>query len=1057
MKSRLALVSLVVVATAALAGAQTHRASVRGVVVDPSGAPVPGVRLTLETPATGETREVTTSGEGRFAVPSLAPGRHRLAFALDGYKRHVQEVVLEVGQEIWIEVPLEVGPVSEEVFVVAPLVALDNDSVAMGTVIGADRIEGLPLDGRNFLDLALLVPGAAQAAEGSAASVRGDVAFNVNGAREDANAYLLDGAYNFDPKLNAVGVRPPLDAIREFEVLTSAADASFGRNAGGQINVVTRSGTNRVDGTAYEFFRNGAFDARNAFAPAGEPAPEYARHQFGGSIGGPLVRNRAFFFGDYEGTRRTEGLTRVTSVPTALERAGDFSQSATPPRDPFTGQPFPGNRIPTAYLNPIGVAIANFYPEPNRSGASANVVSSPAARDQEDQFDVRVDYALAPASTLTLRYSFGDRRLYEPFTGSGFAAVPGYGIDVPRRGQNLLATWSQIWSPRLVNEVRVSWSRVSTGVFQENLGTSLNAAVGLPELAGDPRQYGLSFITVGGYSPLGDEYNNPQHSTTNMVQVMDTATWSRGRHLVRAGADVRAIRQNAYRDVQARGFIAFADRGYTGNALADLLLGLPVVTGRADVDNPQRLRTESLNLFVHDSFRIAPTVTLSAGVRYELNSPPVDAADRAFLYDPDTESLVQVGTGGVPRGGYATDWNNVAPRAGVAWTPGGSDRTVVRAGYGVFFDQASLAPSEGLYFNAPYFSLSTYFPLPGLPPLTLYDPWPASFPFAMPQSALTFQRDLATGYLHQWNVNVQRQLGAGVAVEAAYVGSRGRALVAGRDINQPAPSAAQINPRPVVAFDDITAIESRATSRYDALQLRLQQPLRQGMSFIASYTLSKSTDDASSFFASRGDANFPQDSRTLAGEYGRSNFDVRHRLSIAFGCELPFGTGRAWLADRGWLSALVADWEVQGTITLQSGRPFTAALLPDIDNSNTGRSVLGFGANDRPDLAGDPTLANPGPGGWFDVSAFAFPAYGTFGNAGRNILEGPGYQNINLAVLKHVRMTGDARLQLRVEVFNLLNHVNYGLPDNFLGSPTFGQILSAGSPRRVQLGAKILF
>jgi len=1055
--SRLAVVALVLLVPATLAGAQTHRASVRGVVLDPSGSPVPGVRLTVTTPATGEAREVATGGEGRFAVPSLAPGRHRLEFSLDGYKRHVQEVVLEVGQEIWIEVPLEVGPVTEEVFVTAPAVALDNDSVAMGTVIGADRIEGLPLDGRNFLDLALLAPGTAPAAEGSAASVRGDMALNVNGAREDANAYLLDGAYNFDPKLNAVGVRPPVDAIREFEVLTSAADASFGRNAGGQINVVTRSGTNRLDGTAYEFFRNGAFDAKNAFAPAGEPAPEYERHQFGGSIGGPLVRNRAFFFGDYEGTRRTEGLTRVTTVPTALERAGDFSASANQPRDPFTGQPFPGGRIPSPYMNPVGVAIANLYPAPNRPGASANYVSSPAARDEEDHFDVRVDHAVGAASTLTLRYSFSDRRLYEPFSGPGFATVPGYGIDVPRRGQNLLATWSRIWSPQFINEVRVAWSRVSTGVFQEDLGTSLNREVGLPELAADPRQYGLSFITVGGYSPLGDEYNNPQHSTTNMVQVLDTATWSRGRHLVRFGADVRAIRQDAYRDVQARGFIAFADQGYTGNALADLLLGLPVVTGRADLDNPQRLRTESVDLFAHDSFRIAPTVTLSAGVRYEVNSPPVDAEDRAYLYDPDTESLVQVGTDGMPRGGYVTDWNNVAPRVGAAWTPGGSGRTVVRAGYGVYFDQASLAPSEGLYFNAPYFSLSTYFPLPGLAPLTLDDPWPASFPFALPQSALTVQRDLATGYLHQWNVNVQRQVGAGVSVEAAYVGSRGRGLVAGRDINQPVPSPAPFNPRPVPAFDDITAIESRATSRYDALQLRLQQPLRQGMSFIASYTLSKSTDDASSFFASRGDANFPQDSRTLAGEYGRSNFDVRHRLAIAFGCELPFGPGRTWLADRGWLSALVADWEVQGTITLQSGRPFTAALLPDVDNSNTGRSVLGFGANDRPDLVGDPSLASPGPERWFDTSAFALSTYGTFGSAGRNILEGPGYQNINLAVLKQIRVTGDARLQLRVEVFNLLNRVNYALPDNFLGSLTFGRILSAGSPRRVQLGAKVLF
>jgi len=1056
-KTPLVVLLIALSAGATVAAGQTHRASVRGIVTDASHAPVPGVQLTLVASETGETRTATTGPEGQFTLSSLPPGRHRLVFELDGYKRHIQDVRLEVNQEIWLDVPLEVGPVTEVVVVVAPLLPLENDSAALGTVIDAGQIGNLPLDGRNFLELGLLVPGAASAAEGSASSVRGEFAFNVNGAREDANAFLLDGAYNLDPKLNTVGVRPPVDAIREFEVLTSTADATFGRNGGGQINVVTRSGSNRVDGTAYEFLRNGALAAENAFAPAGEPAPDYERHQFGGSLGGPLVRSRAFFFGDYEGTRRTEGITRVTSVPTMLERSGDFSASARPPVNPFTGQPFPGNRIPAPFLNPIGLAIAGVYPQPNRAGASANYVSSPTERDDQDHFDLRIDQHLGAATALTVRYSFSDRRHVQPFSGPGFAAVPGFGTRVPRRGQNLLVTHSQIWSSNLVNEVRVAWSRVSAGVYHENLGTSLNQTIGLPELSDDPQDHGLSFITVSGYSPLGDEYNNPQQSTTNMVQVLDTATWARGRHLVRFGADVRAVRQEGHRDVQSRGFLAFVDQGYTGNALADLLLGLPIVTGGARLDNPQRLRTESLNLFVNDSYRVASNVTLSAGLRYELNSPPVDADDRAALYDPATRALVPVGTGGMPRGGYATDRNNLAPRIGIAWTPGGSGATVVRAGYGLFYDQASLAPSEGLYFNAPYFRLNTYFPLPGLPPLTLYDPWPSSFPFALPQSALTIQRDLRTGFLHHWNVNVQRQLGGSRAVEVAYVASRGRSLVAARDINQPAPSPAPFNPRPVPQFDDITAIESRATSRYDALQLRLQQRLQNGLSLLASYTLSKSTDDASSFFSSAGDANFPQDSRTLSGEHGRSNFDVRHRFSLAFGYQLPFGTNGTWLDDRGWVSSLLAGWEVQGIVSLQGGRPFTVALLPDIDNSNTGRSVLGFGANDRPNLVGDPSVANPGPGAWFDTSAFAFPAYGTFGDAGRNILEGPGYQNVNLSLLKHVRLRAEARLQIRVEIFNLLNHVNYGLPDNFLGSPTFGQILSAGSPRRVQIGAKVIF
>ena len=1046
--------SLLVVAPPLLA--QTHRASIRGVVTDQSRAPMLGVRLTLVDTATNETRRATSGPDGQFTLSWLPPGQHRLELEADGHKRMVRAIALAVNQELWIDVALEVGPISEEVFVTAPLVPLDNDSAALGAVIDNDLVADLPLDGRNFLDLSLLVPGASPAAQGSASSVRGGFAVNVNGAREDANAFLLDGVYNVDPKLNTVGVRPPVDAIREFEVLTGAADASFGRNAGAQINVITRSGTNRLAGTAYEFFRSDALDARHVFAPRTEPAPEYSRHQFGGALGGPIVRDRTFFFGDYEGTRRREGVTRLTTVPTGRERRGDFSASLRPPVNPYTGQPFPGGQLPPVLLNPIGAAIAALYPLPNREGAAANYVSSPILRDSEDHFDLRIDHSVTGGGALTVRYSFGDRRLFQPFSGPSFAQVPGFGTRVPRRAQNLLAGHTQVLGSSFVNDVRVAWSRVSAGAFPEGSGSSLNRTVGLPELSDDPRDFGMSFITVSGFSPLGDEINNPQHSTTGLLQVVDTATWSQGRHLWKLGADFRATRQRAYRDVQARGFLTFADQGYTGNALADLLLGLPILTGGARLDNPQNLRTESLGLFVHDSVRLAPSLTLSAGLRYELTSPPVDVDDRASIYDPATRTLVQVGTNGLPRAGYRTDRDNLSPRVGIAWTPDRAGRTVVRGGYGIYYDQSSLAPGEALYFSAPYFDFKLYFPLPGLP-LTLQDPFPAFFPLALPQSALTFQRDLETGLLQHWNVNVQRQLGGARAVEVAYVGSRGRSLVAARDINQPEPSPLPFNLRPVPQFDDITIVESRATSRYDALQLQVQQRLHRGLSLLAAYTLSKSEDDASSFFSSAGDANFPQDSRTLAGEYARSNFDVRHRFSLSFGCELPFGPGRRWATGDGVMAALLADWEVQGIITVQSGRPFTVALLPEIDNSNTGRSVLGFGANDRPNLAGDPAVANPGPDGWFNTAAFAFPPFGSFGDVPRNGLEGPGYQNVNLALLRQVRLSNTTRLQLRLEAFNLLNRANYDLPDNFLGSPTFGRILSAQSPRRIQLGAKVVF
>ena len=388
-----------------------------------------------------------------------------------------------------------------------------------------------------------------------------------------------------------------------------------------------------------------------------------------------------------------------------------------------------------AFQHPVGRAIADLYPEPNRDVPFQNFVSSPPLKDDRDHFDIKIDHALGTASLLTVRYSFGDRRLFEPFSGPGFAAVPGFGTDVPRRAQNALVGHTQVVSPNLVNDVRVVFNRVAGGAFQENRTQSLNALVGLPELSDDPRTSGLSFISVTGFSPLGDEFNNPQDSAITTFQVLDTMTWTAGQHLLKAGADLRFTRQEAFRDVQSRGFLNFSNvPGITGNALADLLLGLPITTGGARLDNPQRLRAQSYSFFIHDSLQMRSNLTLSAGLRYELNLAPVDADDRANVYDPATGSLVGVGTNGIPRGGYLTDKNNLAPRVGVAWSPDAEARTVVRGSYGIYYNQSPLAPSEGLYFNQPFFDFNAFFPLPPAlaPPvgflLTLSDPFPKQFP-----------------------------------------------------------------------------------------------------------------------------------------------------------------------------------------------------------------------------------------------------------------------------------------------------------------------------------------
>ena len=1027
---------------------QSSRATVRGIVLDQTGARLPGVEISILREDTNETRRMPTDAEGNFAFAELPAARDSIEAQLTGFTTYRHRVHLAVGQELWLEPQLTVTATATVTTGGAEtqLPLIEKNSPALTTLIDEEQIANLPLDGRNFLELALLVPGTAPAPQGSASSVRGDFAFSANGAREDFNNYLLDGLYNVDPKLNTPAVRPPVDGIQEFEVATSTYDASFGRNGGAQVNVVTRSGSNAFAGTAYEFLRNGALDARNHFAPDGAGDPEYSRHQFGASLGGPVARNRTFFFLDYERTRLREGITRVTNVPTAQERAGDFSQSAfARPADPQTGRPLPGGRLPPPFIHTVAARIVALYPAPNRSDPLANFVSSPTLRDDIHQFDGKVEHNLGGAARVSGRFSFSDRGLLEPFAGPGFAAVPGFGNDVSRRGHNGGVTFTTA-SASYVNDLRFGYSRVAIGVFPENPGID-NQSVGLPTLSTNPRDAGLSLISVAGYSPLGHEYNNPQESTGQTFQVSDTATIPRGAHLLKLGGDWHHVRQSAYRDVQARGFLTFITQGYTGNALADLLIGVPVLTGGARLDNPQNLRTSSFSLFAHDDWRAARRLTISAGVRYDYSSPPVDKDDRANLYDAATGSVVPVGTGGMPRGGFEPDRNNISPRGGFAWSVDELERWLVRGGYGIYYNQGALATSEGLFFNPPYFNLSVYFPLPGLLPLTLSNPFPASFPVFIPQSATAYQRDLQTPWMEHWNLNVQHQLGAGRAIEVAYVGSRGHDLISARDLNQPAASTRLPNLRPNPAFADITLIESRASSKYNALQLKFRQRIDFGLSYLASWTIGRSTDDASGFFTSAGDPNFPQNSLDPGAERSRSSFDVRQRFSLALTYNLPL-SGSVWRDD----------WQIQAVGTLQSGRPFTVAVHPDIDISNTGRSNLGFGNNDRPNVTGDPSLS---PGDrterrWFNTAAFSMPAFGTFGNAGRNSLEGPGYKNLNLAVLKLIPV-GAARLQLRFETFNLFNFTNYDLPDAFLGSPTFGQILSAGSPRRVQFGARVLF
>ena len=1025
-----------------LAAAQTWRGTVTGTVLDEAQDALVNARVSITSQETGRARSALSNKRGDFSFAWLSPGAYTLEVGREGFRKHMQEVHLAVNQDVHVQLTLLLGQLNQEVVVRAPRELLKTDSASVSTVVPGRMINNLPLDGRNFYELTLLSPGVAPPAPGSAGSVRGDFTVSVQGAREDASVFLLDGVYNGDPKLNGIGVTPSVDAVREFEVLTNSYDASFGRNAGGQINVILRSGANDVHGAVFGFFRNGALDARNHFDRQSESDPQYRRDQFGASLGLPLRKDHTFLFGDYEGRRVREAIPRIANVPTALERQGDFSQSRQPAMDLFTGGPFPGNRIPATRIDPIGRALAGLYPLPNRNQFGENFFSSPNLRDRSDTFDLRFDQHVASRSELAVRYSFGDRSLYDPFSGPAYALTPGFGTNVLRRAQNLMASETHVFTPALIAEFRGAYNRVALGAFHENQGRDLNRQVGLPVLSSQPRDAGLSFISLPGFSPLGDEYNNPQHSVSETWQGLGQASLQRGRGLLKFGGEFRALRQTAYRDVLSRGMIGFL--GLSGNPLGDLLQGFPTFSVGARLDNPQNLRSRSYSGFLHDTYRLGASLVVSAGARYEFSTPPFDAFDRANVYDPAAGALRAVGKDGFPRGGYEPDRNNFAPRFGIAWSPRGC-RTVVRAGYGIYYDQSPLAPGEGLYFNAPYFESKTYFPFEGYP-LLLRNPFPSDFPVPVPSSALAMQRDLRTAYLQHWSYSIQQQIGGSRVLEIAYVGSKGAKLLSARDINQARPATTKFNPRPNPRFDDINTLESRSSSIYHSLQTRFQQQFHHGLSLLVSHSWGRAIDDASSFFTSSGDPNFPQDSHNTRAERARAGFDLRHRVSVGYSLDLPLGRGR-----------LRKGWQTNGIWTFQTGRPFTVALHPDLDNSNTGRSTLGFGANDRPNVSGNPKLSNPSPARWFDTGAFQVPAFGAFGNAGRNILEGPGLGVGNVSVVKETPLAEHLRLQLRIEAFNVLNRTNYDLPGIFLGSPNFGRALSAGQPRRVQFGLKLLF
>jgi hypothetical protein len=1043
---------------------QTTAATILGGVAATDGVALPGVTVAVVNEGTNVRRVAISDRAGNYQLTLLPPGAYRVEAELEGFNRAVRSgIVLQVNQRALVDITLEIGSVTFEVSVVADAPMIDAVSAGIGTVIDNKKILELPLNGRDFFQLSTLVPGAAPPAEGSQNSSGGG-AVSINGAREQANNFLLDGVDNNDLLVNQIVVPPSIDSIQEFKVQSSTYSAEFGRSAGGQFNYVTKSGTNSWHGSLYEFHRNAKLDAKNFFDDPRHDIPKFIRNQYGSTLGGPIKKDKLFVFGSYEGTAVRKAFTRVATVPPVAWRNGDFSSMLTGVNDPDTGldtgqlveprasEPFPGNVIPESMIDRAGAGILDFYPLPDDPSATgpSGATGSPVGRDTVHQFTVRADQPLGSGDRLFYRYSVSDADRFAPFDElQSPTNVPGFGSLTQARGQSLAVGWTKAIGRGVINDFRFGFNRLRVRGLHENVGDDVASRLGIQGLRTDPIAVGRPGVRLGITDALIEPTNLPQGRKDTTIQLNESLSWIRGRHSLNAGAGVRRIRNDAFLDFTARGTFIFS--GLSGNPVADLLLGLPSLAQRMNPasDTSHDLRTFSVDGYLQDDWRVSGDVTLNLGVRYDFNRPVYEAQDRFSIPDLDNPNggFIAVGTQGVPRAGYRADANNLAPRLGVAWTPLGSSRSVVRAGYGLYHDTGITNANIVSHFNPPFFSLDI---APG--PASLTDAFSgASFSTGFVAGIDSDYRD---GYYHQFSAGVQHEPAAHLLVDIAYVGSRGRNLQLGIDPNQGSPGGPPVrNP----AFGPGLLITSRGSSSYDSLQIRVERRFVSGLSFLSAYTLSQSIDTGSTWnsFASAL-PSLPQNSSNIDGEHGPSEFDSPHRWVLSYIWELPFGRGKARLNGGGRAAAVLGNWELAGITTFQSGRPFSAYYGPSANFSGTSNGANGGFGFDRPNQAGDPVLRNPDPSLWFDPQAFA-PPDNTFGDVGRNTLRGAGLQHFDIALYKNIELGEQRRIQFRAEFFNAFNTPHFFLPVNDLTSANAGRVLGANDSRQIQFGLKFNF
>lgn len=979
--------------------ASAQNAALSGTVKDAAEAVVPEVSITLTNAETQVSQKTTSDDSGNYEFSAVKPGAYSLKAERTGFKAFVQQnIILAVDQRARVDVSLQVGATADTVTVSESVTGVQTDTSSLGEVIETKKIVDIPLNGRFFLDLALLTPGTVVPSTNNrtflaAPSGIGSSGINASGAREDSTNYLFDGINLSDGVQNQITFQPNIDMIQEFKVQTNSFSAEYGRNAGIIINGVSKSGSNSIHGSVFEFVRNDKFDAKNYFDRGDVPIPPFKRNIFGYSVGGPIIRNKTFFFHSYEGRQGRESASLRAAVPSAEQRA--------------------------AVTDPVVRKLLDLLPTANSAG-SFFVGAAPRKREL-NQFSGRIDHQINDKNFLYGTYiSNRDSRTEPTLQGNN---LPGFGDSRPAKRQFLALNYISMFTPRLTNEFRAGLNRVRIDFSPDAL--PLN-----------PADFGISNntgifpnINITGGPIFGGITGFPQGRGDTTFQYTDALAYNRGSHSIKVGAEWRRFRNNNFNNGTG-GTINFS-------SLANFLAGRPNTVTQQRTPVSPALRVSAFNLFVQDDWKVTPRFTLNAGLRYEFNTVPGEKYNRLGVVDFSTFQILS----SKDRSPYADDLNNFAPRIGFSYDPFGKGKTVIRAAFGVYYDQPVTNIVTGLASNPPFSSTVTFNDSPTAPinlaaPFSLAGGAPATFNVA------AIDPNFRNGYVEQYNVNLQHER-FGTVFQISYVGSSGRKLRLVRDVNQ---GINGVRPFPP-PFNQIDLQESSSRSSYNGLWVSANRRFSRGFTFTTSYTFSKSID-----LNSVGSSNPQiQNAYNVQAEKALSDFDARHRFVFSGVYLLPFHANNAW-------KRAVEGWSLSPIVNLQSGNPFS----PIVTALRSG-SLRTF---DRPDyVAGQAlTVANPSPSQWLNSAAFTLNALGRFGNAGRNILTAPGFSDVDLALLKDTAIRERVSVQFRAEVFNLLNHPNFGQPVNAVNAATFGQITATrtargdlGSSRQIQLGIKLLF